>query len=368
MEDFSKQQLFFMRRAIALGELGRNSAPPNPWVGCVLVKNEQVIGEGYHQRKGERHAELIAIHSARTSPEGCDVYVTLEPCCHYGETPPCVQALIKHKVARVFVALLDPDTRVSGGGVRALRQAGIPVYEGLGRKEAEISLCAYLYQRTHGLPWVVSKSAATLDGQVADQDEDSQWITCKEARLDVGRLRAASQAVIVGSHTVIKDNPSLTARDGCALYPRQPLRVVVDSSGVVSPKANVFHDPSSALYVTTTLCAKEHRRAMENAGVDVLVTTPVRGRVHIGEVYAYLASKQCVQLLVEGGATLQTSFLKENLVHSIVLYVGGKVLGNQNKPLFHNLGLRLSSAQVVVPISSEIIGSSLKMVWHLRGE
>ncbi|WP_348663258.1 bifunctional diaminohydroxyphosphoribosylaminopyrimidine deaminase/5-amino-6-(5-phosphoribosylamino)uracil reductase RibD [Chlamydia vaughanii] len=366
MEDFSEQQLFFMRRAIALGEKGRITAPPNPWVGCVLVKNGKIIGEGYHKAKGLPHAEQEAVNSASVSIEGCDVYVSLEPCSHYGNTPPCANLLIQHKVAAVYVALLDPDSRVSGKGIAALKQAGIPVYEGLGRQDAENSLKPYLYQRSQGKPWVVIKSAATLDGQVADSDGQSQWITCQEARADVGKLRAASQAIVVGSKTVVKDNPFLTARTASGeLYPRQPLRVIVDSSGAVSPKANVFHGPGRSLYATTTRCPKEHIQRIEEMGVDVLITQPVDLKVNLHELNKYLSDEGILQVLVEGGAILHTEFLRARLANAIVLYLGPKIFGDQQKPIFGDLGLRLHSSQEILPKNSEVLGNSLKTTWEV---
>ncbi|WP_375793874.1 bifunctional diaminohydroxyphosphoribosylaminopyrimidine deaminase/5-amino-6-(5-phosphoribosylamino)uracil reductase RibD [Chlamydia sp. 12-01] len=368
MEDFSEQQLFFMRRAIELGKKGKFSAPPNPWVGCVIVKNGQIIGEGYHEKKGQLHAEEIAINSTSVSVEGSEVYVTLEPCCHYGSTPPCVNLLIKHKISTVYVALLDPDNRVAGKGISALRDAGIRVFEGLGKEEAERSLKSYIYQRTYGKPWIVIKSAATLDGQTADSDGESQWITCSEARADVGKLRAGSQAVIVGSKTILQDNPLLTARKPSGeLYSHQPLRVVVDSLGAVTAQAKIFHNPGKALYVTTTQCSKDHVKNIEDLGVEVLVTQPRDSRVNLHELISYLSTKHVLQVLVEGGSILHTAFLKERLANALVIYLGPKIFGDQRKPLFGDLGYRLHSAQKILPKFSEILGNSLKTSWEIVG-
>ncbi len=365
MEDFSEQQLFFMRRAIALGEMGRISAPPNPWVGCVIVKNAKIIGEGYHKGPGQPHAEREAFYSSKVSVEGGDVYVTLEPCCHYGNTPPCVDLLIQHKVRRVYVALVDPDPRVSGKGMAALRKAGILVYEGLGKEEATLSLQPYLHQRRQRSSWILIKTASTLDGQVADAKGKSQWITCLEARRDVGKLRAASQAIVVGSQTVIQDNPWLTARtESGELYARQPKRIVLDSVGRVSPQARIFHKPESALYVTTTLCPLKHRENFQNQGIDIFVTQPWEGKVHLLELSQYLSNQNILQVMIEGGPTLQTAYIKANLAHAIVLYIGGKILGDQRKNIFGDLGLQLSSSRKLLLKSSEILGNSLKTFWE----
>lgn len=364
MEDFSEQQLLFMRKAIEIGEKGRSSAPPNPWVGCVLVKEGRVIGEGFHNKKGALHAEAIAIHSARESVEGSELFVTLEPCCHYGNTPPCVDLLIKNHIAAIYVALLDPDQRVTGRGIERLRKAGIPTYLGIGENEARESLRPYLHQRTTGMPWVILKSAMTLDGQVADCQEHSQWITCLAAREDVGQLRAQSQAVVVGARTVLIDDPSLTARAGCgALLDRQPLRVVIDRSGRVSPNARLFALPN-ALYVTSSQCPEEHVQSFRNAGIRVLVTPP-ESRSCLEMLLRYLAELECLQVLVEGGSQLHTAFLKENLAHSLVIYVGAKILGNQCRPLYGNLGRDLASALHGRFRSAILLGESLKIIYEI---
>ncbi|ETR79632.1 Diaminohydroxyphosphoribosylaminopyrimidine deaminase [Chlamydia pneumoniae B21] len=259
MEDFSEQQLFFMRRAIEIGEKGRITAPPNPWVGCVVVQENRIIGEGFHAYAGGPHAEELAIQNASMPISGSDVYVSLEPCSHFGSRPPCANLLIKYKVSRVFVALVDPDPKVAGQGIAMLRQAGIQVYVGIGESEAQASLQPYLYQRTHNFPWTILKSAASVDGQVADSQGKSQWITCPEARHDVGKLRAESQAILVGSRTVLSDDPWLTARQPQGmLYPKQPLRVVLDSRGSVPPTSKVFDKTSPTLYVTTERCPKNY--------------------------------------------------------------------------------------------------------------
>ncbi|QVE49422.1 bifunctional diaminohydroxyphosphoribosylaminopyrimidine deaminase/5-amino-6-(5-phosphoribosylamino)uracil reductase RibD [Chlamydia crocodili] len=368
MEDFSEQQLFFMHRAIELGEKGRFSAPPNPWVGCVIVKNGQIIGEGYHEKKGRPHAEENAINSTSVSVEDSDVYVTLEPCCHYGRTPPCVNLLIKHKISTVYVALLDPDNRVAGKGIFTLRQAGIRVCQGLGKEEAEESLKSYIYQRTFHKPWIVLKSAATLDGQTADSDGESQWITCPEARIDVGRLRASSQAIVVGSKTVLQDDPLLTARKPSGeLYPHQPLRVVVDSLGTVTAQAKIFHSPGQSLYVTTTQCSKDHIKNIEKLDVEILVTEPRNSRVNLHELISYLSTKHILQVLIEGGSILHTAFLRERLANALIIYLGPKIFGDQRKPLFGDLGYRLDSAQKILPKFSKVLGNSLKTCWEIVG-
>ncbi|WP_100934256.1 bifunctional diaminohydroxyphosphoribosylaminopyrimidine deaminase/5-amino-6-(5-phosphoribosylamino)uracil reductase RibD [Candidatus Chlamydia corallus] len=366
MEDFSEQQLFFMRRAIEIGEKGKMTAPPNPWVGCVIVQGNRIIGEGFHAYAGGRHAEEVAIQNASQPICGSDMYVSLEPCSHSGSRPPCTHLLIKHKVARVFVALIDPDSKVAGQGVALLRQAGIQVYVGIGESEAYASLQPYLYQRTYNRPWTILKSAASIDGQVADSQGKSQWITCPEARYDVGKLRAESQAILIGSRTVLLDDPSLTARQPQgALYPQQPLRVVLDSSGKVPLTSQVFDKRSRTLYVTTERCPKNYIKVLDSLDIPVLLTESTPSGVDLQMVYDYLSKKKILQILVEGGATLHTSLLKEKLVNSVILYSGPMILGNQKKPFVGVLGNLLESAIPLVLKSSQILGNSLKIVWEI---
>lgn len=366
MEDFSEQQQLFMRRAIEIGERGRITTPPNPWVGCVLVKNGKILSEGYHEYPGGPHAEEIAIRKAHVSLEGAQVYLSLEPCSHYGKQPPCTDLLIKHRVAEVFIALKDPDCRVSGKGIESLKNVGIRVHVGLEEARARKSLQPYLYQRSSCSPWVVLKSAASIDGQVADRNSQSQWITCPEARHDVGFIRACSQAVIVGAGTVIADNPKLTARRASGeLYARQPLRVVLDSSGRVPKESQVFHLGGEVLYVTTKHCPSQHLQYLEALGVEIACVKASSSGVDLHEVMRLLANKHFLQVLVEGGATVHTEFLKHHLANAIILYYGPKILGDQKKPLFKELGDCLHTAQAVLPLSADFVGNSLKVFWEI---
>ncbi|AAX51008.1 bifunctional diaminohydroxyphosphoribosylaminopyrimidine deaminase/5-amino-6-(5-phosphoribosylamino)uracil reductase RibD [Chlamydia trachomatis] len=360
MEVLSEQQLFFMRKAVALGEKGRIFAPPNPWVGCVIVKNGGVIGEGWHQGIGSPHAEVCAVQDQKCSLEGAEVFVTLEPCCHFGRTPPCVDLLIKSKVAAVYVGLLDPDPRVCKKGVARLQAAGIPVYVGVGSQEAKTSLQPYLYQRERGLPWVVMKTAASLDGQTADRGGSSQWISGELARADVGKLRAESQAIIVGARTVCLDNPRLSARFPHGdLYERQPLRVVVDSRGTVPLESRVFDLSSgSTLFATTQQCPKEYIQKLKDLGVEVWESSS--HQVDLKGLLRYLAERGCLQVLVEGGAQLHSAFWQQKLVNAGVIYWGPKFLGDQGQPMLRDLQLSLVTAEHVRITETSLVRDSVK--------
>src|SRR5688572_28606504 len=219
-----------MARAIEIAELGRVTAPPNPWVGCVLARDGEVIAEGFHVRPGEPHAEVVALRSAGTRARGATAYVTLEPCSHRGRTGPCADALIQAGVTRVVVALEDPDERVSGRGLDTLRAAGVEVTVGIGAADAATSLAPYLHHRRTGRAYCLAKVAMTLDGRIAAADGTSRWITGEAARHDTHELRAASQAIVVGSGTALADDPALTVR-GVAVTGPSPLRALLDGRG-----------------------------------------------------------------------------------------------------------------------------------------
>lgn len=308
-----------MQLAISLGEKGRITAPPNPWVGCVIVKDGELIGEGFHKKAGEEHAEVNALRMAGARAKGASAYVTLEPCCHFGRTPPCVNALIEAKISKVFVALLDPDSKVAGNGIATLKKAGIEVSTDLLRHEAASSLEPYLHHRTTGLPFCVAKVAISLDGRTAAVDRSSQWITSEEARKDSHRIRAESQAILVGSQTALIDRPRLTVRDVEPMPFRQPLKIVVDSSGQVIEGFDLIFS-----------CVKNP---------DVIQVSRTKEGVNLKEVLEILGKKGVMQVMVEGGATLLGSFLRSSLINKLVVYVGPRILGQEGLPLFCGLNI-----------------------------
>lgn len=305
-----------MQRAVTLGTQGRWTAPPNPWVGCVIVKNSQIIGEGFHRHPGDPHAEIYALKQAGDGARGATVFVTLEPCAHYGRTPPCANALIQAGIKDVYVALEDPDSRVSGKGIHMLKEAGIDVKIGLGRDLAEDSLRPYLHQRKKGRPYCVVKSAISLDGRIAANDGTSQWITGDEARKNVHELRAESQAILIGSGTAIADKPRLTVRNvPLPQHFKQPLRVLLDSRGRVSPK----DFQGDVVFTSQT----HHQKEWETSGAEVHVME----EIDLGRVLDVLNKKNVLQLMVEGGQNIYTAFLREGLVDQMAIYVGACLLG-----------------------------------------
>jgi diaminohydroxyphosphoribosylaminopyrimidine deaminase/5-amino-6-(5-phosphoribosylamino)uracil reductase len=330
-----------MSAAVALGEQGRITAPPNPWVGCLIVSPEgEVVGRGFHRAPGEPHAEVHALAEAGPRATGATAVVTLEPCAHHGRTPPCAPALIEAGVARVVVALLDPDPQVSGRGLEHLRQAGIDVEVDVGADAAAASLAPYLHHRRTGRPYCLLKSAMSLDGRTAAADGTSRWITGPEARADSHRLRAESQAVVIGAGTALADRPTLTAR----LDPpasRQPLRVLLDAAGRVPPEGPLF-DPTLAatLVVTTPAADRDAVKAWLAAGADVeeVRSAPDGRGVDLLGALAVLGERGVVQAMVEGGATLHGALVRAGLVDHMVLYVGGGLLGEGGQPLLAGPG------------------------------
>jgi diaminohydroxyphosphoribosylaminopyrimidine deaminase/5-amino-6-(5-phosphoribosylamino)uracil reductase len=346
-----------MAEAVALGERGRLTAAPNPWVGCVIVgPGGDVVGRGFHRRAGEPHAEVHALREAGDRAGGGTAYVSLEPCAHQGRTPPCAPALVEAGVSRVVVAVPDPDDNVAGRGVEILRAAGITVDVGVAAEDATRSLAPYLHHRSTGRPLCLLKTAASIDGRTAAADGTSQWITGPEARADAHRLRAESGAVVVGAGTAVADRPTLTFRNldfEAGLTPPQPLRVLVDAAGRV-PATGPLFDPTLAptLVITTATADPELRRAWKEAGAEVedvavaaaappfpgAVSAPSGPAVDLGAALELLGRRGILQAMVEGGATLHGSLLRARLVDRMVVYAGGAVLGAEGLPVFSGPG------------------------------
>lgn len=330
MRENKEQQLFFMRWAIQLGERGRSTAPPNPWVGCVIVKDGEILGEGYHEFANKKHAEVVALEKAGVLAKGATAYVSLEPCSHFGRTPPCVRALIDSGIQKVVIALLDPDPRVAGQGVEELKRVGIEVIVGVGHQEAASSLAPYLFQRRTKRPFCVLKSALSLDGRTAAADGSSQWITGDEARSDVHLLRAQSQAILIGAQTALLDSPRLTVR-GVPLITQQPLRVLLDSKEGIPPSGSLADTTLAPTLIFTT--SSRHKEAWENCGAEVMF----HASFSLKEILEELGKRGIIQALVEGGSHLYAAFLKENLINRLVLYMGNCLLGTQGQPFIPDL-------------------------------
>src|SRR4051794_4261143 len=324
-----------MRRALAQGETARRRTAPNPWVGAVVVRDGEVVGEGATEAPGGAHAELAALRAARERARGATVYTTLEPCAHQGRTPPCVGALVEAGVARVVVALEDPDAQVAGRGIAQLRDHGITVDIGVGADDAVRSLAPYLLHRRLGRAYTVVKTAMSLDGRIAARDGSSRWITGAASRADAHVLRADSQAVVVGAGTALADKPSLTARDVEPPVARPPLRVVLDATGRVPPDGPLF-DPALAptLVVTTEAAPDAAHQGWLAAGAKVLTVPAATDGVgvQLEATLEVLGGLGVLQALFEGGAALSGSLVEAGLADRLVTYVAPTMLGRDGRP------------------------------------
>ena len=322
-----------MQRALALSKEAAGKVSPNPAVGAVVVADGQVVGEGFTQPPGGAHAEIVALESAGGAARGATVYVTLEPCSHHGRTPPCADALLAAGVSRVVFAIEDPDPRVGGQGRSVLEAAGAEVEQGDGEDEASQTLEAYVKQRRTGLPFVVVKYAASLDGRIAASSGDSRWVSGPETLKWAHANRPAMDAMLVGSSTVLVDNPQLTARPEGVAEPRQPLRVVLDSSGRISSEARVLAGPGRRLVATTEKSAATWRQKIESSGAEVLLLPADQsGHVSLQALMPELAARDVLTLLVEGGGVVIGSFFDQRLVDKVTIILAPIVIGAASAP------------------------------------
>lgn len=344
-----------MKIAIDLSRKGLGTTSPNPVVGCVIVKDGVIIGEGYHEYAGGPHAEVVALKRAGEKAEGSEVYVTLEPCSFYGRTPPCTEALKRARVKSVIVAVKDPHPKVCGNGIRALQEAGIKVYSGLLSEEAAFVNRYYLTSMIKKRPYVTVKLAATIDGYIADSKGSSKWITSERAREDVQELRRVHDAIVVGSSTYIVDKPLLTYRGSAKKIPPLKRFVLVSSRESVNAIKSFGYDSSIAFVVPESLSG--------SFGDGEMVVREKEGRVDISDFLVRLNENGIRSLLVEGGSRVAGSFVKEGLFDELVVYTAPKILFG-GKKLFHGSLLPdLESSTKVDFHSVEVFGEDVKKTY-----
>jgi len=315
-----------MLKAIYLAENNFLSRAPNPSVGCVIVKNGNIIGTGCTQPIGGNHAEVEALHDAAIRGEdvsGAVVYVTLEPCSHFGRTPPCVDALVKAKVGKVIIAIEDPNPLVSGQGIERLQSAGITVESGLLLDRARELNIGFFTRIQTGRPWVRLKAATSLDGKTALYNGQSKWITSKTARIENQKWRARANAILTGIGTVKEDNPQMTVRTTKLIS--QPLRIIVDSNLSISPKARVLDDGGAIVFSAVTDAKKQD--ALEEKGVEVIVSPDTTGKVNLSKMIFELGKRQINELHVEAGPKLNSSLILETCVDELLIYLAPTILG-----------------------------------------
>lgn len=352
-----------MCRALHLAEKGKNSTSPNPRVGCVISKDEQIIGEGFHLQAGTPHAEVHALAQAGKAAEGATAYVTLEPCSHYGRTPPCAQALIDAKISRVVMAQLDPNPLVAGNGQKMLEQAGIATQIGLLEEDARALNRGFLSRIERQRPFIFLKCAASLDGKTALNNGASQWITGPEARQEVQLLRAQSCAVLTGVGTVLADDPRLTVRALTTL--RQPTRVVLDTHLRTPLNAQIMDTHQGPTLIMTAVTEIKHHQPYLDHGVQIVIVDMKDDHLNLLDAVTKLAALGIGELMVEAGGVLNGAFLNAGLVDEIVLYQAPKILGDQAQGLF---GLPeatvLDACSQWTTQSLTLVGADSKWVLH----
>lgn len=347
-----------MLRALALARRGVGRTSPNPAVGCVIVKDGEIVGEGWHHAAGTPHAEVHALLAAGMKARGADVYVTLEPCSHHGKTPPCADALVEAGVGRVYAGMVDPNPKVSGSGLAKLSRAGVAVHEGLLENECRRLIEPFIKHVTTGRPFVICKSAMTLDGKIATATGDSKWITSDKSRRYVHKLRATVDAVMVGAGTVEADDPLLTARIPGG---RDPLRVIVDSRLRISPNARMFHQQSAAGTAIATVSDDAGKIArLEGAGAVIIRCREENGRVDLSDLMSRLGAMQLQSVLLEGGSELAGEMLRQGLIDKFILFYAPKLLGGAGKRPFGGRGAdKIADALMLGEISVRRFGEDV---------
>ena len=343
---------YFMQRAIELAAIGQGKTNPNPLVGAVIVKADRIIGEGFHERPGGAHAEVNAFLNATEPVEGAAMYVTLEPCAHYGKTPPCADMIIEKGIKRVVVGIKDPNPLVAGKGIQKLLDAGISVDVGILAEECQKQNEVFLKFIIEKKPYVILKAGMSLDGKVATTSGESQWITSKAARAHVHQLRNNYKGIMVGIDTVIADNPLLTCRIQGG---RDPIRIIVDSRLRIPIDAKVLdmQNESKTIIATTHLADSEKIKALQGRGIDIIVTKSINGRVNLESLMTILGEKDIDSILLEGGPTLNYSALESGIVDKVMIYMAPMLIGGKSsKTAVEGEGIRkLSDAIQLEEIS-----------------
>ncbi len=356
--DFSRNDREYMTRALALAARGLFTATPNPRVGCVVVRDGEVVGEGWHEAAGLPHAEVNALRQAGARAHGATAYVTLEPCNHHGRTPPCTEALIAAGVARVVAAMRDPNPLVSGQGFARLAAAGIAIDQGLLETEARELNIGFVSRMARKRPWVRMKIAASLDGRTALANGQSQWITSQAARDDGHRWRARACALLTGIGTLREDDPQLNVR--ALQTPRQPLKVLIDSRLEAAPEAKLFRSGRTLVFAGGSYPAKS--AVLAALGVEVVVLPNAGGKVELPQMLEELARRGVNELHVEAGSKLNGSLLREGCVDELLIYLAPMLIGDAGQGMFHLPEVTaLSAASRLAIVELTTIGDDVRI-------
>ncbi|MCR3955559.1 MAG: bifunctional diaminohydroxyphosphoribosylaminopyrimidine deaminase/5-amino-6-(5-phosphoribosylamino)uracil reductase RibD [Gudongella sp.] len=353
----------YMECALELAELGSGFVNPNPLVGAVIVKDNRIIGEGYHKAFGGPHAEINAFGNASEDVAGATMYVTLEPCSHYGKTPPCVEAIIRSGIKRVVIGMVDPNPLVAGNGVRMLKVNGIEVETGILEDKCRLQNEVFIKYITTGKPFCIFKSAMTLDGKIATYTGDSKWVSGEESRLHVHRLRNRVSAILVGVGTVLADDPLLTARLGEEKV-KNPIRVIVDTRGRIPVDSNLVRTAGEVrtILATTNQAPKNALEDLRERGLEIMVTQEKDGRVDISSMVERLGELGIDSILIEGGGAIGYSFLEERLIDKVLFFIAPKLVGgDDSKSPLGGKGVQMMKDAIgidklkAVPIGEDIL-------------
>lgn len=351
--------------AVNLAKKGIGKTSPNPVVGAVVVKNNKVVGKGYHKKAGLPHGEIIALNNSGTRAKGADLYVTLEPCDHYGMTPPCTQAIIRSGIKRVFIGMKDPNPIVSGRGIRKLKKNNIEVKTGILEDECEKINEPYIKYITTKKPFVILKLASTLDGMIATSSGESKWITSEKSQQYVHNMRSKTDAVIVGIGTVLKDDPFLTVRLKTkrppTSGPRQPIRIVVDSKLKIPLDANVLDAKGAKLIIAATKNAAPKKiKQVRERGAEVIIIDSKNGQVDLKKLMKELGKREITTILIEGGARLAASAIKDGIADKVLIFYAPILLGGDGIQMISSLGIkRLKDAVHLKNIQVKRIGEDV---------
>ena len=324
---------YYMNLALDLARKSEGQTNPNPLVGAVIVKSGKVVAKGYHEKAGLPHAEAIALNKAGTKARGADLYVNLEPCCHHGRTPPCTEAIISAGIKRVILGIRDPNRLVNGRGIRFLRKQGVEVVIGVLRRDCHKINEHFIKYITTGRPWVILKSAVSLDGKIATRTGDSKWITGSKARAYAHRLRSRVDAILVGAETVRMDDPQLTVRPKKKGM-RNPVRIIVSGKGSISTSAKIFNNAHKerVIYVANASLPLIRKKKLQKIGVEVLLVKYRKKKVDLLLLMDALGKMKITSIMIEGGSEISGNALKEKLIDKLIYFLAPKIIGGKNAP------------------------------------
>lgn len=344
-----ENDIFYIKKALSLAKKGFGQTSPNPCVGAILVKNNKIIGQGYHKKAGKNHAEIAALKNCKKNPKNATLYLNLEPCCHHGKTPPCTDEIIKAGIKKVIIAAIDPNPLVNGKGIKQLEKAGIKVETGILQKEAKNLNQPYIKYIKTGLPFVTLKIATSLDGKIATKNGESKWITCLKSRKYVHKLRSQNDAILTGINTILSDNPHLGVRH---VKGKDPIRIILDSKLRIPLNSKVLRD-KNVLLVTTNACNKQKLQKLKAKNHKIKIFNK---KIDLKKLLKYLGKEKITSVLIESGSEITGSFIDNKLVDKVYFFIAPKIIGG-NKAKTAIGGQGISRIQNTVKVENWKVGT-----------